>query len=96
MAPGASIRRCWNPKAAALSAQARRTDLALTVLDRAAGRYSREVEASAYFCVLEAMQNAVRHAHAQHAHIELDGTGSTVTVKVSTRTTRCTDRVWPT
>ncbi|MDQ3576755.1 MAG: histidine kinase, partial [Actinomycetota bacterium] len=63
--------------AAALSAQARRADLAVTVLDRASVRYPREVEATAYFCALEALNNAVRHAHAEHAHIELDGTDST-------------------
>lgn len=66
--------------AAALSAQGRRADLAVTVLDRAAGRYPREVEATAYFCVLEALNNAVRHAHAGHAHIELDGSESSLTV----------------
>ncbi len=69
--------------AAALSAQARRTDLAVTVLDRAGRRYPREVEATAYFCAVEALQNAVRHAHAQHAHIELDGTDATLTVTVT-------------
>jgi len=68
---------------AALSAQARRADLAVTVLDRTTGRYPREVEATAYFCAVEALQNAVRHARAGHAHIELDGTDSTLTVTVT-------------
>jgi len=69
--------------AAALSAQARRADLSVTVLDRADRRYPREVEATAYFCAVEAIQNAVRHAHARHAHIELDGTDSNMTVIVT-------------
>ncbi len=69
--------------AAALSAQGRRADLAVTALDRAAGRYPREVEATAYFCAVEALNNAVRHAHAEHAHIELDATDSTLTVTVT-------------
>jgi len=69
--------------AAALSAQARRADLSVTVLDRAGVRYPREVEATAYFCAVEALNNAVRHAHAEHAHIELDGTDSTLTVTVT-------------
>ncbi|MEJ7755381.1 MAG: histidine kinase [Nocardioidaceae bacterium] len=38
--------------AAALSAQARRVDLAVTVLDRGIARYPRDVEATAYFCAL--------------------------------------------
>ena len=69
--------------AAALWAHARRTDLAVTVLDRASGRYPREVEATAYFCAVEALHNAVRHAHARHAHVELDGTESTLTVTIT-------------
>ncbi|MDQ3708949.1 MAG: histidine kinase, partial [Actinomycetota bacterium] len=69
--------------AAALSAQARRADLSVTVLDRVAQRYPREVEATAYFCALEALNNAVRHAHAEHAHIELDATATTLTVIVT-------------
>ncbi|MDQ3579365.1 MAG: ATP-binding protein, partial [Actinomycetota bacterium] len=67
----------------ALSAQARRADLAVTVLDRAGRRYPREVEATAYFCAVEALQNVVRHAHARSAHIELDGPDSTLTVTVT-------------
>lgn len=68
---------------AALSAQARRADLAVTVLDRGATRYPRAIEATAYFCAVEALQNAVRHARAQHAHLELDSTDSTLTVTVT-------------
>lgn len=44
--------------AAALSAQARRANLDVTVLDRAGVRYPRELEANAYFCALEALRNA--------------------------------------
>ena len=60
-----------------------RADLAVTVLDRTTGRYPREVEATAYFCAVEALQNAVRHARAGHAHIELDSADSTLTVIVT-------------
>ncbi len=69
--------------AAALSAQARRADLSVTVLDRAGRRYPREVEATAYFCAVEALANAIRHARARHAHVELDGTDSRLTVTVT-------------
>ena len=68
---------------AALTAHARRADLAVTVLDRGSRRYPREAEATAYFCALEALQNAVRHAHALYAHIELDDNHSTLTVTVT-------------
>jgi signal transduction histidine kinase len=67
----------------ALSTQARRADLAVTVLDRGTTRYPREVETTAYFCVVEALQNAVQHAHAKHTQIELVGTDSSVTVTVT-------------
>ncbi len=69
--------------AAALSAQARRADLAVTVLDRTGTRYSREIEATAYFCVKEALTNAALHANAEHAHVELDGSDAALTVVVS-------------
>ena len=69
--------------AAALSAQARRTDLAVTVLDRTGTRYSREIEATAYFCVREALMNAALHASAENAHVELDGSDTGLTVVVT-------------
>jgi len=68
---------------AALSAQARRADLAVTVLDRGITRYPRDVEATAYFCALEALHNAERHAQAGHAHIELDADVTNLTVTVT-------------
>jgi signal transduction histidine kinase len=69
--------------AAALSAQARRAGLSVTVLDRAQIRYPRELEATAYFCALEALRNAVKHADATHAHVELNGTQSDLVVTVT-------------
>jgi signal transduction histidine kinase len=46
----------------ALRAAALRTALPASVLAAGVGRYSREVETAAYFCCLEAMQNADKHA----------------------------------
>ncbi len=46
---------------AALRTAAARCPL-LTEVDAAVGRYPSEVEASVYFCVLEALQNAAKHA----------------------------------
>ena len=50
--------------AAALSAQARRARLPVEV-EVDAGRYTPEVEATVYFCVLEALQNVQKHAGAE-------------------------------
>ena len=69
--------------AAALSAQARRSDLAVTVLDRTDTRYARDIEATAFFCVREAVRNAAAHADAENAHVELTGSSTSLTVIVS-------------
>ncbi|MFI6676077.1 ATP-binding protein [Kribbella sp. NPDC050469] len=37
------------------------------------GRYSAEIEAAAYFCVLEALQNAAKHSSARSIRVELRG-----------------------
>ena len=56
----------------ALRAAALRAALPTTVLAGGIGRYSREIESAAYFCCLEAMQNADKHAAgASAAVIEL-------------------------
>ena len=55
----------------------------MTVLDRTGTRYTREVEATAYFCVREALRNAARTRGAEHAHVELDGQRRHLTVVVS-------------
>ena len=56
----------------ALSAAGGRAALPTTVTAEGLGRYSPEAEAAVYFCCLEAMQNAGKHA----------GDGSTMTVRV--------------
>jgi signal transduction histidine kinase len=50
--------------AAALEAQARRSPLTVEVHADGIHRYPPEIEAAVYFCCLEALQNAVKHAHA--------------------------------
>ena len=61
----------------ALRASALRTALRTSVLAAGVGRYSREVETAAYFCCLEAMQNADKHAvGATAAVIELTDNGA--------------------
>jgi signal transduction histidine kinase len=62
--------------AAALGAQAARSPLTVEVHADSVQRYPLEIEAAVYFCCLEALQNAVKHAHATTMVInieELDG-----------------------
>jgi signal transduction histidine kinase len=58
--------------AVALSAAAERSALPTTVEAPSLGRYPAEVEATVYFCCLEALQNAAKHA----------GDGARVTIRV--------------
>jgi signal transduction histidine kinase len=48
--------------AQALAAAASRSPLAVTVSAAGIGRYSADIEAAVYFCCLEALQNAAKHA----------------------------------
>jgi signal transduction histidine kinase len=45
----------------------------LTIEDATTGRYPREVEAAAYFCCLEAVQNAVKHSSGSAVRVHLMG-----------------------
>ncbi len=57
---------------AALTGQARKAPLPVTVLDLGITRRPREVESTAYFCALEALTNAVTHGHATAVQVTLD------------------------
>jgi len=56
---------------AALRAQADRAPLPVEVDADGIGRYPREAEATAYFCILEALQNVAKYAQASRAIIAL-------------------------
>jgi signal transduction histidine kinase len=56
---------------AALEAQARKAPLPVTVGTDGIGRYTRDVEAAVYFCVLEALNNAAKYAEASAATVRL-------------------------
>ncbi len=58
--------------AAALEAQARKSTMAVEVRAGALGRYAPEVEAAAYFCVLEALQNTAKYANATTVRVSLE------------------------
>jgi len=56
---------------AALRAQADRAPLPVEVDADGIGRYPREAEATAYFCILEALQNVAKYARASRATVAL-------------------------
>ena len=55
--------------AAALRAQAGKAPLPVQVEADGIGRYPREAEAAAYFCILEALQNVAKYARASRATV---------------------------
>jgi signal transduction histidine kinase len=57
--------------AAALESQARKATLPVEVDAQDLGRYSQEIEAAVYFCVLEALQNIQKYAQATRATVRL-------------------------
>jgi signal transduction histidine kinase len=57
--------------AAALGAQARKAPIPVSVDAGGIGRYPQETEAAVYFCALEALHNAARHADASRASVRL-------------------------
>jgi signal transduction histidine kinase len=60
----------------ALRSAALQSPLHASVLAADVGRYSREIESTAYFCCLEALQNAAKHAHGASAVVvELSDAG---------------------
>ena len=59
--------------AAALRAATASGALQVTVAERSSGwRPSADVEAALYFCCLEALQNAAKHADAERVYVEID------------------------
>jgi signal transduction histidine kinase len=56
---------------AALEAQARKAALPVSVEAREIGRFPQDVEATVYFCTLEALNNVAKYAEASHATVRL-------------------------
>jgi len=63
---------------AALESQARKATIPVTVEATALRRYPQELEATMYFCVLEALQNVQKYADAGHATVRLHESNSTL------------------
>jgi signal transduction histidine kinase len=57
--------------AEALEAQARKSPLSVEVVPDGIGRYPADIEATVYFCVLEALQNATKYADAARTVVRL-------------------------
>src|SRR5262249_1133546 len=57
--------------AAALSAQARKSVVPVSVEADGLGRYPQEVEAAVYFCALEALQNTAKYANPSSASLRV-------------------------
>jgi signal transduction histidine kinase len=60
----------------ALEAQARKAALPIVIVADGVGRFPPDVEAAAYFCCLEALQNAAKYAEAGHVELALMLEGS--------------------
>jgi signal transduction histidine kinase len=54
----------------------------VTVLDRGIGRQDAELETALYFCCVEAVQNAVKHAAAGRIEVELADDGDRIVLRV--------------
>ena len=68
--------------ATALESQARKATIPVSVDADGIGRYPQEVEATAYFCVLEALQNVQKYADASHVVVRLRDTGDDLRFEV--------------
>jgi signal transduction histidine kinase len=68
--------------AAALESQARKATLPVEVSADGIGRYPQDIEAAVYFCVLEALQNVQKYAHATQAVVRLSDRDGSVSFEV--------------
>jgi signal transduction histidine kinase len=69
--------------AAALEAQARKSSVPVRVEPDGVGRYAPEIEATVYFCTLEALQNVAKYAHASTATVRLRAEDGTLRFEVT-------------
>jgi signal transduction histidine kinase len=67
----------------ALESQARKAIVPVTVRADGVERYSQDVEATVYFCVLEALQNIQKYAQASRVEVRLHDEGAWLAFEVS-------------
>jgi signal transduction histidine kinase len=58
---------------AALTSQARKSSMPVSIEADGIGRFSQDAEAAVYFCTLEALQNVAKYAQATMASVRLHG-----------------------
>jgi signal transduction histidine kinase len=68
---------------AALEAQGRKSHLSVDIHGAGLGRCPQDVEAAAYFCVLEALQNVAKYAEASRAIVTLAQDEAAIRFEVS-------------
>jgi signal transduction histidine kinase len=68
---------------AALESQARKATVPVSVEAVGVERYAQDVEATVYFCVLEALQNVQKYAAATHVVVRLGADADTLTFDVT-------------
>jgi signal transduction histidine kinase len=66
----------------ALESQARKSTIPVTVEAAGLGRYPQDIEAAVYFCVLEALQNIQKYAHASRAVVRVQAENGTIRFEV--------------
>ncbi|MDX1468267.1 MAG: ATP-binding protein [Acidimicrobiia bacterium] len=66
----------------ALTTQLHRQPIPITVQAAGVGRHPREIEATIYFCVLEAVQNAIKHANPQSILVNITETNNHLAFEV--------------
>ena len=90
----------------ALRSVAARSSIRVELVSDDVGRFSTEIEGAVYFCVLEALQNAMKHSHASSVQVRLgeldedlvfevrdDGVGFDIAAVTSNGMVNMTDRV---
>jgi len=68
---------------AALESQARKSPVPVSVEADGVGRYAQDVEATVYFCALEALNNLAKYAEASRATVSVSQSDGTLTFAVS-------------
>jgi len=69
--------------AAAVEAQARKSPVPVAVEADGIGRFPQEIEAAVYFCVLEGLQNALKHANPTLTTVRLAATDGHLTFQIA-------------
>ena len=65
-----------------MTSAATRLPITIDVATEGVGRYSKELEATVYFCVLEALQNVVKFSGAASAQVTLRGDAETLRFEI--------------